>query len=200
MERCIHNVFQTLPPDDSDVPDAVNVIDGTINLQAFLFNTFGSIENLANIWVLEEGVERQDGKPLSPVNIGFGPKYKTVMASLPVEFRSHLTGIEAWLSYLRNFRHALAHRIPLYIPPSFVPDENADEYRGIEDRINDAIRQNKFDQVGILEEEQNTLVSFIPVTTHSFEERAGLVFFHGQMLEDFRRLEEVAGKMLDALS
>ena len=199
MAHCIEGVFAKLPPNRDEVPPEDAVRDATVYLQAFVFNAFGSMDNLAHIWVSEKGVRRANGNALSRMEIGFGDKYARVMNSLPAEFRQHLTDNEAWLEYLADFRHALSHRIPLYIPPSLVTDDRVQEYRRMDAEIHDAIRRQEFDEVEELEEAQHKLISFLPVTTHSFAEQAKFVYFHRQMLTDFNMVEDVAVRMLHAL-
>lgn len=157
------------------------------------------MDNLAHIWVSERDVKRADGKVLSPMEIGFGKKYVWVMKSLPAEFRRHLATNEAWLEYLADFRHALSHRIPLYIPPSLVTDDKVEDYRRMDAEIRKAMRRQEFAEVEKLEKAQHKLISFMPVTTHSFGEQAKFVYFHLQMLTDFNMVDEVGVKMLRAL-
>ena len=199
MAHCIEQVFGRLPPESDEVPEPEAVLDATVYLQAFVFNTFGSIDNLAHIWVSEKEVKQVNGKALSPMSIGFGRKYTRVMESLPQEFRQYLSDIGSWWEYLSEFRHALSHRIPLYIPPNLVAEDKVEEYRRFEARMHEAKERGEYPEIEILEEEQDALVSFLPVTTHSFDDQAKFVFFHCQMLSDFNTIEEMAGRMLRAL-
>jgi hypothetical protein len=64
MAHCIHNVFTTLPPEKEEVPSKTQLYDATVNIQAFLVNAFGCIDNLARIWVHEKPVTTARGKPL----------------------------------------------------------------------------------------------------------------------------------------
>ena len=199
MAHCIQGVFERLPPERADVPEEETVWGATVYLQAFVINTFGSIDNLAHIWVAERQVKKADGKSLAPASVGFGKNYTRVMESLPEGFNDYLNGIESWWEYLTSFRHALAHRIPLYIPPSLVTDENAEEYERKGAEILDAIRRGENAEAEALESAQNELISFLPVTTHSFQEQSRFVYFHCQMLADFNTVDEIAWRMLRAL-
>jgi hypothetical protein len=55
MARCIKNVFVLIPPEREELPSADELSDATINIQSFVFNTYGAIDNLAWIWVSERG-------------------------------------------------------------------------------------------------------------------------------------------------
>lgn len=54
LDRCIENTFGILPPDLVGLPTREQLCDAAINVQAFIFNVFGSLDNLAWIWVREK--------------------------------------------------------------------------------------------------------------------------------------------------
>jgi hypothetical protein len=66
LVRCIDRVFEILPPDREDIPSRDEVVDATINIQAFVLNIFGCLDNLAWIWVCEKDVRSEDGSELPP--------------------------------------------------------------------------------------------------------------------------------------
>src|SRR5712671_1522714 len=88
-----------------------------ICIQAFTFNAFACLDNLAWIWVCEKKLTTEQGDPIPAGKVGLGKKCKLVRRSLPADIRKYLKSLDAWFDHLENFRHALAHRIPLYIPP-----------------------------------------------------------------------------------
>lgn len=125
LARCIESVFTNLPPDTTEPPSNDVILDTTIFLQFFVFNVFGCVDNLAHIWVREKELTGKNGKPLKDTKIGlFGTKHKRVLDTLSKVFADYLKGQEPWFEDVRNFRHALAHRIPLYIPPIMFPTRN----------------------------------------------------------------------------
>ena len=196
MMRCIEQVFEDLPPENKNVPDSDTVRDAAIFLQAFMFNTFGCIDNLAHIWVIEKEVKNKFGKELRPSQVGLGPDKTVVLKSLPRRFSDYLGEIRPWFQYLQNFRHALAHRIPLYIPPSLITNDKLEEYQATEVRIREATSRSDYFEAEQLEEKQNALTSFLPVTTHSFSEGSRPVYFHAQMLVDFETVEGIGVRFL----
>ena len=196
MTRCVVRVFEVLPPDFRNVPEADVLHDVTVQLQAFAFNTFGCLDNLAHIWVLERGVRKKNGDPLPPQRIGFGGDNSAVRGSLPDRFVAYLSEIEDWYRNLENFRHALAHRIPMYIPPGFLTGDQAIEYGSIQVQINDAVRRRDYGTAERLGEEQADLLSFHPIATHSFGENSSIVYFHEQMLTDIGTVQEIASRLL----
>ena len=196
MTRCIEKVVEVLPPDSEQAPDADMKHDLTVHLQAFVFNAYGCLDNLAQIWVLEENVTLENGNPLPRTWVGLGSQNKVVLNSLPDDFTDYLFEIRDWYENLQGFRHALAHRIPLYIPPGFLTDEKAEEYVEIQTRINEAVRRQNFELADRLEEEQAGLLEFHPIAAHSLGESANIFYFHAQMLSGFHMVREIANKLL----
>jgi hypothetical protein len=200
MVRCIDNVFQKIPPDRSGLPSRDELSDATINIQSFVFNVFGSIDNLAWIWVSEKGQKRSDGTPIPDVQVGLGPGNTSVRLTLSQEFQDYLKSLDEWFKHLSNLRHALAHRIPLYIPPYVVAQTDEAAYRDFEAKMKEALRQHQFDEYDRLSTEQMKLGRFRPWIQHSFDEGAKPVVFHPQMLADFKTVDELGHKMLAELN
>jgi hypothetical protein len=197
--RCTRIVFDKLPPDRDDLPSEDDRTDSAIALQAFLFNLYGSIDNLAWIWVLEKGVTKTDGSKLSPFKVGLGSKNLEVRASLPVTFRVYLEGLSPWFENLENYRHALAHRIPLYIPPYAVRKSDEQAYRDLVKRLDDAFDRDDYEECERLLSDQEKMVEFSPWIAHSFAEQSVPIAFHPQLLADFNTLVEIAGRMKRAI-
>lgn len=199
LVRCVNNVFAILPPDQNVLPTSEALSDATISLQAFVFNVFGSLDNLAWIWVHEKPLTK-DGKAVPKAWVGLGTHNTFIRKSFSQEFQEYLTGLDGWFDYLRDFRNALAHRIPIYIPPNVVRvgDKEA-AYRQLEERMMEALRRSDFAAHDRLEVEQMALGEFMPHMTHSIEEKAKPHLFHAQLLADFNTIEEVGKKILKEL-
>jgi hypothetical protein len=132
-----------------------------------------------------------------------------------------------WLStYLTDFRHALGHRIPLYIPPSILTPSDTDKYHELEKQksevfknisslthqinaeflpiteFNDllSIQQKEIEKVDELLVEQRKLGKFEPVMAHSFSENSVPVKFHAQLLADWNTLIKFSSLFLDELN
>jgi hypothetical protein len=199
LARCIDNVFRILPPDRADLPSIDKLFDAMINIQAFVFNVFGSIDNLAWIWVQEKSVRKEDGSPIPNSWVGLSKDNTCVRSSLSTEFQEYLEGLDVWFDHLDNFRHALAHRIPLYIPPYSIPKDKEAVYRQLEDCIAEARKRVDFEECKRLKAKQEALATFVPEMRHSFEEESRPVSFHPQLLTDFLTIEKLAQKMLKEL-
>ena len=101
---------------------------------------------------------------------------------------------------MKDFRDALAHRIPLYIPPFIVTPDVLDEYNRLERASGDAMRARKFAEYDRLQEEQKKLGRFRPWIIHSRTENAHSIAFHPQLLADFNTVDEFGRKMLEELA
>ncbi len=186
-----------LPPELDRLPERNVRHDATINLHAFIFNLFGSIDNRAWIWVSEKAVTDAKGRPISPRAIGFGEKCIAVRASFSRAFQEYLVTRKSWFDHLENYRHALTHRIPLYIPPHIVPPENVEAYARLEQqRVAPGLDAPEYARLSAA---QDALVSFEPIMTLAFGKNAPTVPFHIQMLQDFNTIDELGRKILDEL-
>ncbi|MCA6114647.1 hypothetical protein J6524_06900 [Bradyrhizobium sp. WSM 1738] len=170
--------------------------DAQINIQAFFANVYGGIDNLAWVWVYESGLSGR----IHRNRVGLRAKHTEVRATLSTHLQAYLQEVDPWLDYLVEYRDALAHRIPLYIPPGGVPTKNVDLYHDLSRRMTDAlsVRGDGFEYER-LSAEQKKLLVFEPLITHSIKETTAHFAFHVQMLADFGVVEEIGYKMLDEL-
>jgi hypothetical protein len=164
-----------------------------MNLQAFVFNTFGSLDNIASIWIFEKDVKGDDGKPIPRKWVGLGPGNEQVRKSLSTDFQQYLTTLDEWFGVLQDFRHALAHRIPLYIPPYVIAQEKLAEYKQLDAKKYATKNPEEYQRLTM---QQMKLAKFAPWMQHSYEEGSKGIVFHPQLLRDFGTVEEVALKML----
>ncbi len=199
LVRCIENTFEILPLDQVDLPTSEELSDVNINLQAFIFNVFGCVDNLAWIWVCEKTLTKDNGSPIPKEWVGLRKKNKSVRDSFSPEFLEYLNGLDEWFAHLENFRDAVAHRIPLYIPPYIITEDNEAAYRDFDDRKSDAFNRGALEDYDRLSAEQDALGVFRPIMTHSLAENAKSVVFHAQLLADFNTIEELGRKMLEEL-
>ncbi len=198
--RCITNVFDDIPPERTVLPSRDELSDATINIQSYVFNVYGAIDNLAWVWMCEKGQKRHDGTPIPDTHVGLGPKNESVRGTLSQEFQDYLKTLDAWFEHLASLRHALAHRIPLYIPPYVIERKDEAAYKDFEKKMAEAAKKHDFAEYDRLSAEQLKLGRFRPWVQHSFEEKAKPVVFHAQMLSDFNTVDELSRKMLDELA
>lgn len=200
LVRCIESIFSIAYPEREQLFTHDERKDLEINLQAFVFNVFGCLDNLAWVWVLEKNILNHDGSALSNHSIGIRRTNRIVRQSFSEEFREYLDTLEQWFQHLDGFRHALAHRIPLYVPPYVVITENREEYEVFELRKKEAWQNRQLDEFERLDEQQNYLKTYQPIMTHSLAEEAPNVIFNAQIIADFNTIDDLGRKLIEELN
>jgi hypothetical protein len=199
LDRCVQNIFRLLPPELEAVPDSETRKDAEISIQAFVFNAFGALDNLAWIWVEEAGIRKPNGNALSKHQIGLHNRCDVVRASLSDAARASLEGFDAWFENLEDFRHSLAHRIPLYIPPFGISEDDEPQYTEFERLKNAALAEMNPDEYVRLDALQAQLSKFQPIMTHSLGENASKIVFHAQIIADFNTVEAIRAVMFSEI-
>ena len=192
INRCIHNIFSIFPVTKTDVLPKEGVVDLDINLHAFFVNVSGIIDNLAWFFVLENNLFDNDPS-FSQQDVSLFKK-KTQKYLNP-GFVSYLKGkdIKKWyIKHSKDFRDALAHRIPLYVPPFMVSKEEQEKYLKLEEQLFD------FSLEGIanhdkIREEQKGLGKACPFYVHSLSE-SRTMYLHAQVIADYITIEEIVNK------
>lgn len=195
MKHAIIEVFDLLPPNEDDIPDVETRTKALVNLHAFVMNVFGALDNLAWIWVLEKKISCRDGSTLPQRYVGLGPKDIALRSSLSDAFRMHLRGLKKWFHYLEDFRHALAHRVPFYIPPHTILEKDAARYAELERLKGVAGSLARYNELCA---QQRQLERFVPVIRQTFGKSKPIVF-HLQIMRDFATIEELGRMMLKEL-
>lgn len=198
MQHAAIRIFEKLPPDIEN-PDRAQIMDAAAYLQVFMMNTYGAIDNLAHIWCAELPVISPSGQPLNRNDIGLRPKSKKVRASLPQDLQDYLDGHDEWFRYLEDYRDALAHRVPLYIPPRGLAPSEQEEHNRIASEWNDAVIARDWLKADRLLQELEEVGNFLPFFMHSFGERARPMLIHGQIVCDLATVVEISERMLAAL-
>jgi len=197
LVRCIDNIFRAIPPELDGVPTFDQTQDAAIQVQAFIFNVFGCLDNLGWVWVLERNITKPNGMPFPPEWVGLRAVNTAVRDSLGQELRKYLESISDWFEYLEDVRHALAHRIPLYVPPFSIAPDNESRYIDLERSITSLVMQGKTAEAQAKKMEQDSLKFFDPWIAGAAR---GMVLFHGQMLNDFKTIEVIGAKLLAELT
>lgn len=196
LRRCIENAFVLVPPSTETIPDKRVLNDAQINVQAFVANVYGSIDNLAWVWIYERDLDQT----IHRNRVGLRVQNTEVRATLSAAFQDYLGTRDGWMEHVIEYRDALAHRIPLYIPPGNVRPKDVDAYNALQLQMNDALYRsadpNEYER---LSGEERRLLFFRPVITHSLTETTARYPFHAQMIADFLTVEEFGYRMLDEL-
>ncbi|WP_072389586.1 hypothetical protein [Hyphomicrobium sp. CS1BSMeth3] len=200
LARSVANVFALIPPERIEPLDDHDVRhDAEINIQAAVFSAFAAVDNLAWIWVIEKDVLQPNGEKIRPEWVGLRPKNWVVRDTLPDKLREFVAGFDEWFAGIDNYRHALAHRIPLYIPPYCIDPKNAARHEELDLLQVQAATKGKFEEMDRLRAEQEAMRFFRPWIQHSFSEGASPLGFHPQLLANFNTIEALGNAVLDEL-
>jgi hypothetical protein len=93
--------------------------------------------------------------------------------------------------YAKNYRDALAHRIPAYVLPAALNDEESLQYSLIEKELEASFANGDYDKIEELQKAQASLGRSNPLFVHSFSEQAVPMYLNPQLLADFSTIEEL---------
>jgi len=186
ITRCVKNIFTIFPVRRTKLLSDDERIDLEINLHAFLIHVHGLPDNLAWAYISEREI------PMNSRDVGLFQK-KT-RAHLPIELQENLDRFSSWhLDYAKNYRDALAHRIPPYLPPATWLPEHEQEFKDIHQQAEQAMRKGNFDLALELDERKYAVGIIHPAILHSFldEKACGPVLLHPQVIVDARTILEI---------
>jgi hypothetical protein len=204
LTQCIKNIFTIFPPHQNEHLSKEMLTDIDINLHAFFINLAGVIDNLAWIFVYENNLlgKSKDGKiPRASVGLFKNETQK----HLKTELMNYLNSdsIKSWHEhYSKDYRDALAHRVPLYVPPSTLTEAEEKEYHLIEHQIQKLgfNPSMDFDKHRELSNKQKSLGRASHFFAHSSSEGSRPIYFHAQVLADYATIEEIIDSFVQSLS
>ena len=123
IQLALGTIYELFPPSRRKPLAKATLSEVQVYLHAFVINLSGIFDCWAWALVLRHGLLARIG----------GPKHVGMFLSrtqsfLPLALQRYVTTepIKSWHGeYLKSYRDALAHRIPLYIPPSAFSEQDA---------------------------------------------------------------------------
>ena len=197
IRRCIENIFSVFPADRTKLLSEEERDDVEINLHAFVINIYGVPDNLAWIYVLEKGITLKHSR--------VGLFNNETQKHLPREVCDYLNSkrIKEWHGkYAKNYRDALAHRIPLYVPPWTCTYAQGEKYRELDAMISEEVKMHNFDRAQTLTDERDAIGSICLTFLHSFSDDHAHppVYLHPQIIVDARTVMEIINMIRPYLS
>lgn len=182
--RSVENIFSLFPPTLERPLNHEELSDVQINLHAFMINLYGVWDNWAWAFVHRHGL-------LSAIsdyrNVGlFNQKTQKFLPSILKEYLVAETMVSWHTKYLKEYRDALAHRIPLYIPPANFTPEEWEQYKRLEDEKWGCIKSMRWKRLDALWAEQENIGRpwFAFLHSSSKEEGSNSIALHTQILCD----------------
>ncbi|MGF6569696.1 hypothetical protein ABH945_001772 [Paraburkholderia sp. GAS333] len=184
MHRAMRNVF-TLFPLTSERPLPMETVhDVQINLHAFVMNLYGVFENFAWAFVHRHDLIAAIGGQRMDVSMF----KRATQNRLPLPVTEYLTSekLVQWHGeYLKNYRDALAHRIPLYIPPMLLKADEAERYSALEaEKREKILGKMDWNRIDAISEEQDALGTPCFSFIHSLEDGTRDLLIHPQLICD----------------
>ena len=201
LTKCTHNIFRIFPVEKTDLLPRDDLTDLDINLHAFFVNISGIIDNLGWVFVYENDLFGSPKEGKIDKN-GVGLLNKKTQAHLGPDLNEYLKSerMQTWYTeYSKNYRDALAHRIPLYVPPSLLNKEENDEYMLLEKELWDFTSLEAISLHDQIIKKQSQLGRPCPFFAHSCSEKGKPLFLHAQVIADFMTIEEIINKFCDDL-
>jgi hypothetical protein len=94
LRRCIENAFSLIPPETEEIPNRQVLFDTQINVQAFVANVYGSLDNLAWVWVYERELDIQRNR------VGLRVQNTELRATLSETFQEYLKSRDGWMEHV----------------------------------------------------------------------------------------------------
>jgi hypothetical protein len=187
MRHCLNTVFDLFPPQEAKPLRSEQLHVVQISLQAFVINLSGIFDNFAWAFVLRHGLQFKElaDKRGAPDRMKIGMFKPATQAFLPAELLAWANDAhtKTWQTdYLKTYRDALAHRIPLYIPPSRLTQEEAERFAEIQRLEIELIEAHRFDDLENLRAERDALGMSYPIYLETPKGRK--IMLHPQMLCD----------------
>lgn len=184
LKRSCEAIFEIFPPERDSVLNRGEVTEVQIYLHAFVMNLFGVFDSWAWAFVHFHDLAETIGRP---TNVGMFRD--ETRRHLPPRLREYLEDpeISSWhRDYLKSYRDALAHRIPLYVPPASYSQADQLRHRQLENEKARLFGEQRWDELDAVWDEQDQIGDPCAVFLHEVEpgRRSQPVYFHPQILSD----------------
>ena len=196
LRRTVENIYDLFPPSTRQPLSTDALSDVQINLHAFVMNLYGVFENWAWAYYHRHNLQSEisDRRQVGMFLPGMRP-------FLPLALRDYLSSevITKWQrDYLKNYRDALAHRIPLYIPPANFTPKESELYSQLETAKLESLRARDLLRFEEIRFEQKAIGVASLMFLHSFSEGGELkpILLHPQVLCDSKTVVEFGTKFL----
>lgn len=172
------------------------------HVNSYYVNLRGALDNMA--WaliyeaVLKSPVNEDSRKTRQYCDL-FGREFLGDLGRTKVDLATLIEGKREWGRNLKEFRDPAAHRIPLYIPPGVMREDDLKEFR----RLNDLAAKSEAEREGrsryeVLLEAQS-LAQFEPILIASTVAGLRIYSLPGQLAYDHTTFLEVAVAVVQSL-
>jgi hypothetical protein len=82
------------------------------------------------------------------------------------EVEDEITVHDVWNEEVKERRDPVVHRIPLYVPPALITQEEAKTYRALNNQFNEKLNSLELDEANRAFDEMNTIGTYYPYFVH----------------------------------
>ncbi len=190
IRRSAGRIFEALPPDQVAPLGRDALQDVNISLHAFIIHSNALQDNLAWTFVKEFGLA------LRKFDVSL---FKTALQRrLPQPIQAFLIGedLQAWhKTYSTDFRDGLAHRIPLYVPPAQLTEQDTVRNLELQKTFQEKLRLHDWAAAIAAQDEINSLGTACPYFLHDFNGQK--MVLHPQILCDSLTVIELFDTVVD---
>jgi hypothetical protein len=188
IRATLANIFRVFPPYFNRPLTTEERANVEINLHAYVINLSGLFDNWAWAFILKHDLLHAIGGKHQ-----VGMFRKKTREHLPNQLQTYIdkNNLEAWhTAYVKDYRDALAHRVPLYLPPKIMTPIETERFKELEAEKLDKIVGGDHEAANRAMDEQEALgepcFAFMIHPEHSVEP----IFLHPQLLSDARAMIE----------
>lgn len=202
LQMSVENIFRLFSPSLERRLKNRDLFDVQINLHAFMINLYGIWDNWAWAFVHRHDLESTICGPKG-IRQNVGLFKESTQKFLPPILTEYLVSgdIGSWhTKYLKKFRDALAHRIPLYVPPANLSEGEWEQHNLLKDEEIACIKSERWERLEEVRVEQENIgrPCFEFLHALSKEEGGGSLALHVQLITDSMTVVEFGTKFLEA--
>jgi hypothetical protein len=190
----MQKIYELFPPSQEEALPKETIHEVQVYLQAFVINVSGIFDNWAWAFVLRHNLLEKIGG-----RMGVGMFLSKTQQCLPASLKEYVTSeprVSWHRRYMKDYRDALAHRIPLYVPPSRIDPKDIERYKELEDRKQELFESHDWGELEKVTDEQESLGKALPAFLKDFTSPE--VYFHPQLNADGALVIEFARLYYDS--
>jgi hypothetical protein len=198
LRKALEEIYRLFPPEQPTPLPRDDLLVTQIHLQAFILNVSGVFDNWAWAFVHRHnlfeaiGDRRRVGMFLGATQVFLPPVLREYVQQPQVS---------SWHdTYQKGYRDALAHRIPVYIPPARWTDAEAARYEVLEQLKVELIQAHEWQELHEVWAEQDQLGSPCPLFVHEYPAQgaAAPMLLHPQLLSDAKTVTDFGARFYAA--
>jgi hypothetical protein len=198
LVRCLNRVFEIFPATRTDKLEDEGRTDAEAYLHAFVVNAIGAIDNMSMAIAHYHGLVGGASELIDKRDVSFANRKFRKLLSQNLRSELESLSIAAWHSeYAKGYRDGLVHRIPPYIPPAAMNNQEAAKQRELDEKIGTLTSEEVWTRFPELIEEMRSLGIACPLIGHSFRDSSPQVYIHPQLLKDYSVIEDLLKVTMD---